>query len=61
MGMRSVIPIVLLILRGVHARVIGGHNDQPRLHARVGEGEEGISRHVQPDMLHGHERPRPRE
>ncbi len=53
LGELSVIAVVLLVLRGMHLRIIGGHQDQPPFDAGIGKGEQGIGRHVDPHMLHG--------
>jgi hypothetical protein len=45
--------VVLLVLRGVHAGVVGAHDDQPPVHAREREGHERIGRHVEAHVLHG--------
>ena len=46
---------VLLVLRGVHARVIGHHNDHARVHPGVGDGEQRVGGHVQAHVLHAAE------
>ena len=43
---------ILLILRGVHARVVGDGDDHAAVHAGVAHGEQGVGGHVQADMLH---------
>ena len=52
-----VAPVVLFVLAGGHAGIVGGdHHHAPR-RAGVGDGEEGICRHVEPHVLHGDEAP----
>ena len=50
---------VLLVLRGVHARVVCHAGHKPALHADVAQRHEGIGSHIQPHMLHGHNGARP--
>ena len=52
MGRERVEARILLVLRGVHARVIGGENDESAVHARVGCGEQRVGSHVHAHMLH---------
>lgn len=53
--------IVLLILRAVHARVVGGDDHQPAVAPDIGKGHQRVGGHVQPHVLHGGERARPGE
>ena len=46
---------VLLVLRGVHARVVGHHDDHARVHPGVGDGEQGVGGHIEAHMLHAAE------
>ena len=46
---------ILLILRGVHARVIGRENHETAVDARVGSGEQGVGGHVDAHVLHARE------
>ena len=52
-GGHGVAAVVLLVLAGGHARIVGGDDHQARLHVRVGGGEQRVGGHVQPDVLHG--------
>ena len=49
------VAVVLLVLRGMHAGVVGGEHDEAGVDAGQGERHEGVGRDVQPDVLHGHE------
>ena len=52
---RRVVAVVLLVLRAVHARIVGGDEDHAAVDAHVGVGEDRVGSHVQTDMLHrGH-------
>ena len=55
-GGHCVAAIVLLILAGSHARIVGRDDYQRAGDAGVGHGEEWIGRHVQADVFHGGER-----
>ena len=57
LGGHGVVAGILLVLGGEHARVIGHADDQASLHPLVGNGEEGVCRHVQAHMLHAAGRP----
>ena len=57
-GGLGVVVRVLLVLRGVHARVVGGQDDHAAAHAGVGGREQRVGRHVHAHMLHGGEHPR---
>ena len=50
--------VVLFILAGRHARIVGRDDHQRPAGARVGRGKEGIGSHVQSDVLHRHQRGR---
>ncbi len=52
LGKFGVVAAVLLVLRGVHLRIVGRHQHQPAPHPGVGEGEEGIGGNVDADVLH---------
>ncbi len=54
-------PVVLLVLAGGHARIVGRYDHQPARHAGVGHGEKRIRSHVQAHVLHGDESARTRE
>ncbi len=60
-GRDGVAAVVLLVLRGGHARVVGADHDQRAGHAGVGGGEERIGGDVEADVLHRHDRSRARE
>ena len=51
----GVMPAVLLILGGVHARVVRHADDQAGIDAGIGHGKERVRRHVQSHMLHAAE------
>ena len=51
----GVVAGVLLVLGGVHPRVVGHHDDHARVHASVGHGEQGVGGHVQAHVLHAAE------
>ena len=57
----GVVPGVLLVLRGVHARVVGDADDESRADAGVAHREERVGRDVEPDVLHGAEAAPPGE
>ena len=46
---------VLLVLRGVHGRVVGSKHHQSALNARDGAVDEGIGAHVHAHVLHAHQ------
>ena len=60
-GGDRVTPVVLFVLARSHARVIGGDDDQRAAHAGVGGGEERVGGHVEADVFHRAQRPRPAE
>ena len=43
---------VLFILAGMHIGIVRRHDHQPRVHARIGSGIQGIGRHIDAHMLH---------
>jgi len=49
----------LLVLRAVHARVVGHHDDRPPPGSTRAELMNGSACHVEADVLHGHQRRRP--
>ncbi len=55
LGELGVVAIVLLVLGGVHFRVVSRNQDQAAVDAGVGEGEQRIRSHVDPHVLHGHQ------
>ncbi len=55
-GRPGVVPVVLLVLRGGHARIVGRDHHQPGRHAGVGDREERVGGHVHAHVLHGDER-----
>src|ERR1019366_5441262 len=57
----GVSPVVLLVLAGSHARVIGGDDDERAAHAGVGDREERVGGDVEADVFHSAERARPAE
>ena len=50
-----VVARILLVLRGMHARVVGHADHHARVHADVAHRENRVSRHVQADVLHAAE------
>ena len=50
---------ILLVLRGMHARVVRNADDHARIHARIGDGEEGVGGDVESDVLHAAKAPLP--
>ena len=48
--------VVLLVLRGMHAGVVGVDDHHAADGADVGEGHQGVHRHVEPNVLHGDQR-----
>jgi hypothetical protein len=61
LGGAGVVPIVLLVLRGVHLGVVGHDHHDPALYTRVGQGEERVRGDVEADVLHGADAPRARQ
>ena len=57
-GELGVEAVVLLVLRGVQARLVGGDDHQPGVHAGVDQREERVGGHVDAHLLHRHDRPR---
>src|ERR1035437_7418253 len=45
-------PVVLLVLAGGHARIVGGDDDERSAHAGVSDREERVGGHVETDVLH---------
>ena len=60
-GRHGVMPVVLLVLAGSQAGIVGGHHDQRTGHARVGRGKQRVGGNVQADVFHRGDGPRPRE
>ena len=58
-GERGVVARVLLVLRRVHAGVVGDEDDEAAAHAGVREREERVGGDVEPDVLHRDEHARP--
>ena len=56
-GELGVVAVVLLVLRAVHARVVGRDDHQAGLHPDVRRGEERVGGHVQAHVLHAHQGP----
>ena len=46
---------ILLVLGGMHRRVVGGEHDKAALHAGHGGVDEGVGADVHADMFHAHE------
>ena len=47
---------VLLVLGGVHSRIICHNDHHAGIHPRIGHGEQRVCRHVEPNMLLGAKR-----
>ena len=54
---RRVVAAVLLVLGRMHPRIVRDHDHQTAADSSVREREERVGRHVEPDMLHGDQRP----
>ena len=52
-GTHRVEAAILLVLAGMHARVVGCKHDQTTVHASVGSSEQRVRRYVDADVLHG--------
>ena len=52
---RGEVAVVLLVLRGVHAGVVGGDDHQAGVDAGERERHERVGGHVEADVLHGHQ------
>ena len=61
LGGDGVVPGVLLVLGGVHPRVVGHTDDHPGVHPGIGHGVQGVGGHVQAHVLHGAEGPLSRQ
>ena len=55
LGGPGIVAVVLLILGGMTAGVVGGDHDERPAHAHVTGGEQGVGGHVQAHHLHGAE------
>ena len=53
LGELGVVAVVLLVLRAVQGRVVGGDQHQAALDARVRGGEERVGGHVDAHVFHG--------
>ncbi len=53
LGELGVVAVVLLVLGAVAPGVVGGNQHQSAGDAGIGDGEQGVGRHVDTDMLHG--------
>ena len=53
LGSLGIVAVVLLVLGGVHTRVVGGDDDHAAADAVVGSGEDGVGGDVDADVLHG--------
>ena len=49
----GVVVRILLVLRGVHARIVGCQHDKSSADAGIGGREQGVRRDVHADVLHG--------
>ena len=61
LGGDGVVAAVLLVLGGVHPRVVGHHDDQPGVDAGVGHGIQRVRGHVDAHVLHDAGGPLPRQ
>ncbi len=57
LGELGVIAVVLLVLGGVQAGVVGADQDQPPVDAAVGNAQKRVGGHVDPHVLHGRQGP----
>ena len=57
LGGDGVVPGVLLVLGGVHPRVVGHRDDHARIDTGIGHSEQRVSGHVESHVLHGAEGP----
>jgi len=55
LGKFGIVTVVLLVLGGMHLRVIGGHQNQTAPDACVGKGKQGVSGDIDTHMLHGNQ------
>ena len=60
-GRLGVTPAVLLILARGHAGIVGHNEHVAAVHPRVGHGEQHVGGHVETDVLHRADHPRPGE
>ena len=49
----GVVVRILLVLRGVHARIVGSQHDKSSANAGIGSREQRVRRDVHADVLHG--------
>ena len=61
LGRNGIVPGVLLILRGMHPRIIRHADHNAAVDAGIGQGKQRIRRHVQSHMLHGAAAANPRQ
>jgi hypothetical protein len=52
-GGTRIVPVVLFVLAGGHAGVVGRDHQQTAFDVGIGGGEQRIGGHIQPDVLHG--------
>ena len=52
LGSPGIVAVVLLILRGMAAGIVGGDHDERAAHAHVAGGEQGVRRYVQAHHFH---------
>jgi len=57
-GRNRIAPVVLFVLAGGHARIIGGHHHECAPDTRVRCGEQHIRGNIQAHVLHGDDGPR---
>ena len=57
LGKFGIIPVVLLVLRGVQIWVVGSDDNKSAVDPQIGSGKHGIGGHIQPHMLHGTQAP----
>jgi hypothetical protein len=60
-GESGVKPGILLVLGGVHPRIVGHGDHQPALNTQERPVHQRVRRHVKPDVLHRYQRPLPGE
>ena len=52
LGCDRVVTGILLVLRGVHRRVVRDENHHTAVDARIGKRKERVSRHIETNVLH---------
>ncbi|EKD37191.1 MAG: hypothetical protein ACD_75C01225G0001 [uncultured bacterium] len=58
-GGEGIVAVILLVLGGVHLRIVGAHQHQPAADSGVGGGKKRVGGDIDPDVFHGGESPGP--